>query len=108
MAKDKKIDYSKLTLGSKKRTVKKKLETPEQIDEVVRKIHQPTKATPPPPVTPPPPPAKKERVRTKRVTLDIPIPLHAEIRKKTFDMGITMKKYFLDLAQQHLNEHKDK
>lgn len=109
MAKDKKIDYSKLTLGSKKRTVKKKLETPEQIDEVVRKIHQPTKATPPPPpvTPPPPPPVKKERVRTKRVTLDIPIPLHAEIRKKTFDMGISMKKYFLDLAQQHLNEQKN-
>lgn len=104
MAKDKKIDYSKLTLGSKKRTVKKKIEKPEIIDEVVRKIHKSPTTTPPISTSPKPTPTKKKPVPTKRVTLDIPIPLHAEIRKKTFDMGITMKKYFLDLAKKHLKE----
>lgn len=101
MAKDKKIDYSKLTLGAKKRPVKKKIETPEEIDAVVRQIHEPTTTNP---ITPSPVKTPPKKVPTKRVTLDIPIPLHAEIRKKTFDMGITMKKYFLDLAQKHLNE----
>lgn len=93
MAKEK-IDYNKL-LG-KKREIKK---TPkvDLVDIAVEKIHQqePVAVV----VTAP---KKEEKVRTKRVTLDIPIPLHAEIRKKTFDMGVTMKKYFLDLAKEDL------
>lgn len=96
MAKDK-TDYSKLSLGPKRKPVKK-VSTPEIIDQVVEQIHQPVEITKP---------KVQEKVRTKRVTLDIPIPLHAEIRKKTFDMGITMKKYFLDLAQEHLSQDRD-
>lgn len=97
MAKDKKTDYSKLSLGTKRKPVKKVM-TSEAVDAVVEKIHQPEPVVQPVQVQTP----REEKVRTKRVTLDIPIPLHAEIRKKTFDMGITMKKYFLDLAQEHL------
>lgn len=88
MAKEK-LDYSKLTLGTAKRKAVKKVVKAETIDEVVQKIHQPQKE-------------EKEAVRTKRITIDIPIPLHAEIRKKTFDMGITMKQYFLDMAREDL------
>ena len=87
MAKEK-LDYSKLTLGTGKRKAVKKVVKAETIDEVVQKIHQPEEV--------------KEQVRTKRITIDIPVPLHAEIRKKTFDMGITMKQYFLGMAQEDL------
>ena len=89
----KKIDYSKLQLGNKKSIRKPKEERPTAADVAVQKIHQQAEVEPP---------AVVEKERTKRVTLDIPISLHAEIRKKTFDMGITMKKYFLDLAREDL------
>lgn len=89
----KNIDYSKLQLGSKKSIRKPKEEKQTVADVAVQKIHQQPEVKPS---------VVKEKERTKRVTLDIPISLHAEIRKKTFDMGITMKKYFLDLAKEDL------
>ena len=89
----KKIDYSKLQLGSKKSIRKPKEEKLTVADVAVQKIHKEAEVELP---------AVVEKERTKRVTLDIPISLHAEIRKKTFDMGITMKKYFLDLAKEDL------
>lgn len=92
----KNIDYSKLQLGTKKVVRKPKVvEKPTPADIAVQQIHQQ-------PVVEESAPFKKEKERTKRVTLDIPISLHAEIRKKTFDMGITMKQYFLDLARADL------
>jgi hypothetical protein len=39
---------------------------------------------------------------TKRVTLDIGLSLHAEIKMKTFRKGITIKEYLLDLARKDL------
>jgi hypothetical protein len=39
---------------------------------------------------------------TKRVTLDIPLSLHAEIKMNTFRKGITIKDYLLDLARKDL------
>jgi len=89
----KKIDYSKLQLGNKKRITKPSERETEETDKAVQQIHKEEMQQAP---------AKKEKERTKRVTLDIPISLHAEIRKKTFDMGTTMKKYFLDLAREDL------
>ncbi|MEM6699169.1 MAG: hypothetical protein AAF599_12275 [Bacteroidota bacterium] len=91
----KNIDYSKLQLGSKKsiRKPQPKDEKQTVADVAVQKIHQQAEIKSS---------MVEEKERTKRVTLDIPISLHAEIRKKTFDMGITMKKYFLDLAREDL------
>lgn len=37
--------------------------------------------------------------KVKRVTIDIPLELHAAIKMKTFKAGITMKRYILDLAR---------
>jgi hypothetical protein len=39
---------------------------------------------------------------TKRVTLDIPLSLHAEIKMNTFRKGITIKDYLLELARKDL------
>jgi hypothetical protein len=39
---------------------------------------------------------------TKRVTLDIPLSLHAEIKMKTFRQGSTIKDYLLELAKKDL------
>ena len=41
--------------------------------------------------------------KTKRVTIDIPLELHAAIKMKTFTEGITLKKYMLELARRDLN-----
>lgn len=90
MTKDK-TDYSKLALG-KKRPVKKaakiNVET-DKVDKIVDKIH--STASP-----------QKENIPTKRITLDIPIPLHRKVRNRAYDLDITMKRYFLDLARKDL------
>ena len=104
MAKDKKTDYSKLTLGSK--VPIKKVEDvatatisappKAELDKVVSAIHgektQTTKIMKP----------MKTDERTLRVTLDIPLSLHAQIRTKTFQDGISMKEYFLELAKKDM------
>ncbi len=51
---------------------------------------------------PPPPVAVVETEITKRVTLDIPLSLHAEIKMNTFRKGLTIKDYLLDLAKKDL------
>jgi hypothetical protein len=43
-----------------------------------------------------------EQERTKRVTLDIPISMHTEIKMKTFRQSITIREYLLGLAAKDL------
>ena len=103
MAKDK-TDYSKLTLGKKKPIKKVTLKTPDP-DKIVEKIHVEPEQVQPQHAEE----IKREKVPTKRITLDIPVPLHKKIRIRTFGMGISMKQYFLDLAEQEIeiNENTD-
>ena len=97
MAKDK-TDYSKLTLGKKKPIKKEAPKTPD-LDRVVEQIHQPsvvaTNSVSPP---------KPDPVPTKRITLDIPIPLHRKVRNRAYDLDVPMKQYFLMLAEKDLEE----
>ena len=83
MAKDK-TDYSKLTLGKKKplKREEKKLVEAEKVDKIVEEIHNTEPKEP-----------KKENIPTKRITLDIPVPLHRRVRNRAYDLDITMKKY---------------
>jgi hypothetical protein len=114
MTKDKKTDYSKLSLGAKipmksatvaavepitpkpvaAKAVKAKVEKVEKVEKVVETIH----ATPLPRMMKP----TKTEERTLRVTLDIPLSLHAQIRTKTFQEGISMKEYFLEMAKKEM------
>ncbi|MCR9290159.1 MAG: hypothetical protein NXI23_22540 [Bacteroidetes bacterium] len=88
MAKDK-TDYSKLTLGTKK-PIKREEKRINDIDTVVEKIHTPEVET------------IKKDIPTKRITLDIPVPLHRAVRNRAYDLGIPMKQYFLELAKKDL------
>lgn len=88
----KNIDFGKLDLGKKKEVKKQVVKNEDIPDKAVEVIHN----------TPQPKVETQVKERTKRVTLDIPISLHAEIRKLTFDKGITMKTYFLDLAKKDM------
>jgi ribosome maturation protein Sdo1 len=117
MAKDKSTDYTKLTLGAKiplKQAVAEIVEAepaptppkvisrakeavrvevvPKKVEQAVNAIHAPQRIVKP----------MKTDERTLRVTLDIPLSLHAQIRTKTFQDGISMKEYFLELAKQNL------
>jgi hypothetical protein len=122
MTKDKKTDYSKLSLGAKipmktatvaaaepvvakpvaPKAVKPKAEKVEKVFEkqptkmeaAVKAIH----ASPLPRMMKP----TKTQERTLRVTLDIPLSLHAQIRTKTFQEGISMKEYFLEMAKKEM------
>ncbi len=124
MTKDKKTDYSKLSLGAKvpmkaatiaavepvapkpvaAKAVKAKVE---KVEKAIESPKQPTKmeaavkaihATPLPRMMKP----TKTEERTLRVTLDIPLSLHAQIRTKTFQEGISMKEYFLEMAKKEM------
>jgi hypothetical protein len=90
------FDLEKLNLGKAKKVVKKKEDT-SSTDEAVKLIHETESEEEAKPKR-----RKKKKEPTKRVTLDIPISLHKEIRKGTFDMGVTMKDYFLDLARKDM------
>lgn len=105
MAKDKKTDYSKLTLGSKIPVKKEEpiiatiVSTPvEELDKVVSAIHGEKEVVASAKIVKP----MKTEERTLRVTLDIPLSLHAQIRTKTFNDGISMKEYFLSLAKKDM------
>jgi hypothetical protein len=50
----------------------------------------------------PAPALEVEQERTKRVTLDIPISMHTEIKMKTFRQSITIREYLLGLAAKDL------
>jgi hypothetical protein len=121
MTKDKKVDYSKLSLGNKQPIVKpavveevlapKQAKVPSEkplkkskdsaevaitpvetlVEKAVSAIHTPEKIE-----------EQIQRERTLRVTLDIPLSLHAEIRTFTFRKGISMKEYFLELAKKDI------
>lgn len=107
MAKDKKTDYSKLTLGSKIPLSKADVvaqspvatpapEKTEKVEKAVNAIHG-EKTTSQKIVKP-----MKTEERTLRVTLDIPLSLHAQIKTKTFQSGISMKEFFLELAKKDM------
>ena len=105
MAKDKSTDYSKLTLGAKipvkkieEVAVEKPVAKQPKVDEAVSHIHKEVVAATPRTIKP-----TRTEERTLRVTLDIPLSLHAQIRTKTFQDGISMKEYFLEMAKKDLN-----
>ena len=104
----KKIDTSKLDLSlGRKRLIKKSPIRTEKVDsdEVIKKIHPEVVA-----VLPKLAPVKAKEVippePTKRVTLDIPVSLHKQIKMHVFELETTMKKYFLELAAKDLKANK--
>ena len=104
----KKIDTSKLNLSlGKKRPIKKAPAKAKKVDsdEVIKKIHPEVAAA-----SPKSTPAKIKEVipsePTKRVTLDIPVSLHKQIKMHVFELETTMKKYFLELAEKDLKGNK--
>jgi hypothetical protein len=89
----KKLDASKLTLGTKKEISKDQKQSDENnIETVVKKIHENSLH--------PSDDALKEP--TKRTTLDIPKPLHKIISRHALDKDLTLKDYFLELAKKDL------
>ncbi|MFK7775393.1 MAG: hypothetical protein AB8F94_24850 [Saprospiraceae bacterium] len=104
----KKIDTSKLNLNlGKKRPIKKAPTKTKKVDsdEVIKKIHPEVVSA-----TPEATPVKVKEVvpqePTKRVTLDIPVSLHKQIKMHVFELETTMKKYFLELAKKDLKVNK--
>lgn len=73
------------------------IETPKVVERIVEKIVERVVEVPQPPVVP-----IVETEITKRVTLDIPLSLHAEIKMNTFRKGLTIKDYLLNLAKKDL------
>ncbi len=76
MAKDRRTDFSSLLPQQPPQAKQVK-----SADEAIRAIHGD---------------------KTKRITLDIPLSLHAKIKMRCFEHGITMKEFLLDLAAKEL------
>ena len=86
MANSKKLDTSKLTLGTKKEVLKNEYVN---IEPAINQIHNPVADKPVPEIT-------------RRTTVDIPESLHKKIKKKLVDKDQTIKDYFLELAAKDL------
>lgn len=87
MATTKKLDTSKLTLGTKKDVVKNQTIN---IESAIDQIHSSEINN------------KPVAEATKRTTLDIPESLHKKIKRKLIDKDQTIKDYFLELASKDL------
>jgi hypothetical protein len=84
MANLKKLDSSKL-LGPKKDFIKNN--NPNDIETAVKQIHQ----------------AGIEKEKTSRVSVDTPVTMLKDIKRRMLDRDIkTIKDYFLDLARKDL------
>lgn len=84
----KKINPEKLTLGIRKDFRK---DTPKAINEIetlIKKIHAVSQSS---------------EEETKRTTLDIPKALHKRISRRALDKDLTLKDYFLELAELDLS-----
>ncbi len=40
---------------------------------------------------------------SRRITLDVPLDLYKQMKRRVFDDGVTLKKYILELVNQDLN-----
>lgn len=80
----KELDFDKL--GSLKKLKPKKAESNIDTDKAVKNIHT----------------EKKEKERVKRITLDLPFSVYADVRKKIIDEEKTLKDYFTELARKDL------
>ena len=80
----KKSNSLKDTLKLQPKTpVKRVVPDLEKTEKAVQKIHSP-------------------QGRVKRITIDVPVDLHGELKIKTFKSGITIKKYILGLVREDL------
>ena len=111
-----------LTLVPKSKPLRKSKIDVEETEKAVQQIHKPEPQAKPKPQTErkaekrtvqaakpvvekAAKPSAKSTTRpegTKRVTLDIPIYLHGEIKMKTFREGTTIKEYLLRLVERDL------
>ena len=42
-------------------------------------------------------------IESRRITLDVPLDLYKQMKRRVFDDGVTLKKYILELVNQDLN-----
>ncbi len=42
-------------------------------------------------------------LESRRITLDVPLDLYKQMKRRVFDDGVTLKKYILELVNQDLN-----
>lgn len=78
-------------------------EDPEKLEALAQQLKQEKQTTP----EPPKPPAE-DKPETVRITIDIPKPFHAELKRATKMTGQTLKGYLLYLARLDLEERKDR
>ncbi|MBL7815952.1 MAG: hypothetical protein JNL70_13130 [Saprospiraceae bacterium] len=43
-------------------------------------------------------------VESRRITLDVPLDLYKQMKRRVFDDGVTLKKYILELVREDLNK----
>lgn len=90
----KKLDASKLTLGTKKEISKEPVTQASEnnIETAIKKIHEKS----------PHLSDEANKEPTKRTTLDIPKTLHKKISRHVLDKELSLKDYFLALAIKDL------
>lgn len=80
-------------------------EDPDKLEALARQLRQEKQ---PEEQTPPPKPPAEDKPQTVRITIDIPKPFHAELKRATKMTGQTLKGYLLYLARRDMEERKER
>ena len=83
----------------------------EATDRMVQQLHAEEIIVPPPPppvvntiIAEPEPEPIAVVTESRRITLDVPLDLYKQMKRRVFDDGVTLKKYILELVREDLTK----
>ena len=105
---DKKLGLKDTLRLAPKITLPKNEPNVEATDRIVQKIHAEIMTEPVVEASPVAPVAPIEEtpavVESRRITLDVPLDLYKQMKRRVFDDGVTLKKYILELVREDLTK----
>lgn len=81
----------------------------EATDRMVQQLHAEEIIVPPTPIVQtiveiPQPESVAPVMESRRITLDVPLDLYKQMKRRVFDDGVTLKKYILELVREDLTQ----
>jgi predicted DNA binding CopG/RHH family protein len=102
---DKKLGLKDTLRLAPKIALPKKEPNVEATDRMVQKLHE-EEVVEPIVIAAVPQPIIEEMqpvTESRRITLDVPLDLYKQMKRRVFDDGVTLKKYILELVNHDLN-----
>lgn len=102
---DKKLGLKDTLRLAPKITLPKNEPNVEATDRIVQKIHAEIMTEPVVEAAPVAPIEETPAVvESRRITLDVPLDLYKQMKRRVFDDGVTLKKYILELVREDLTK----